>query len=77
MRECIPVIKALQDSLITLQREFPKANTFITTTLDGAEPLLDDIPIPSLNPATAFIINCINNVFNKLAKYYSLTNVSI
>jgi hypothetical protein len=71
------VIEALQDSLIALQREFPEANTFTTTALDGAEPLPDDAPIPGSNPATAFITNCTNNAFNKLAKYYGLTDASI
>jgi len=77
MGECIPVIEALQDSLIALQREFPEANTFTTTALDGAGPLPDDAPIPGSNPATAFITNCTNNAFNKLAKYYGLTDASI
>src|SRR6266516_3611236 len=57
--------------------EFPEANTFTTTALDGAEPLPDDAPIPGSNSATAFITNCTNNAFNKLAKYYGLTDASI
>jgi hypothetical protein len=77
MGECIPIIEALQDSLIRLQREFPEAHTFNTTAIDGAVPLLDDAPIPGSNPATAFITNCTNNAFNKLAKYYGLTDASI
>ena len=74
--ESIPVIKALQDSLISLQRQFPKPERFPSTTLDGI-PLQDDTPISGLNPATTFITNYINNAFKKLVKYYSLTDASI
>jgi hypothetical protein len=76
MGESIPVIEALQDSLISLQRQFPEPERFPSTTLDGI-PLQDDAPIPGLNPATTFITNYINNAFKKLVKYYSLTDASI
>jgi hypothetical protein len=69
--ECIPIIKQLQSRLITLQREFPEAKTWTGPTLSEAT------PIPSLNPATAFITNYINNAFEKLAKYYGLTDALV
>jgi hypothetical protein len=71
MGECIPIIKQLQSRLITLQREFPEAKTWTSPTLSEAT------PVSSLNPITAFIINCINNAFEKLAKYYGLTDTLV
>jgi hAT family C-terminal dimerisation region len=76
MAECIPIIERMQSELIRLQERFPETNTFPHTTLDSLE-LDEEAPVPSSNPATAFMTNCTNNAFLKLQKYYALTDASV
>ena len=76
MAKCIPIIKRIQSSLISLQEKFPEANRFPHTTLNNIN-MEDNAPVPGSNLVTAFITNYTNNAFTKLQKYYTLIDVLV